>query len=60
MGTAALRSTVLHWTEPVDAAWLRVGDDYTGSFDWQFVPEWIAQNIDWSGEQPVYKIGGRA
>jgi hypothetical protein len=60
MGTSGLRLAVLRWTELVDADWAKVKDEYDQPFDWEFVPEWIAQNIDWSGETPVYKIGGRA
>lgn len=57
MGTSALRLTVLRWTELVDADWAKVKDEYEQPFDWEFVPTWIAHNIDWSGETPVYKIG---
>lgn len=60
MGTSALRLTVLRWVDLIDADWARVKDDYDKLFDWDFVPEWIAANIDWSGDKPVYKIGGRA
>jgi hypothetical protein len=60
MGTSALRLTVLRWVELIDADWAKVKDTYDQPFDWEFVPEWIATNIDWSGETPVYKIGGCA
>lgn len=60
MGTSALRLTVLRWTELVDAAWEKVKDEYDQPFDWEFVPDWISENIDWSGDTPTYKIGSRA
>lgn len=59
IGTAELRRIALRWTELVDAAWEKVKETYSGPFDWQFVPEWISENIDWNGDRPIYKIGGR-
>ena len=60
IGTAELRRIALRWTELVDAAWEKVKDSYGAPFDWEFVPEWIAQNIDWSGDKPTYKLEARA
>lgn len=48
IGTADLRLRVVGWTRAVDAAWSAVADRYEGCFDWEFVPDWIADNIDWS------------
>lgn len=48
MGSSALRITVIGWTARVDAAWLEAQDTYDFPFDWEFVPGWIARNIDWS------------
>lgn len=48
MGSSALRLTVIGWTGAVDAAWLEQGDKYDFPFDWEFVPGWIARNVDWS------------
>lgn len=56
LGSSHLRLTVIGWTDLVDAAWIAVdGDDglgnsgqYENSFDWDFVPGWIVDNIDWS------------
>ncbi len=59
IGTAELRLLVLRWVELIDAEWAKVKDTYDSPFDWEFVPDWIARNIDWSGDRPVYKIGGR-
>jgi hypothetical protein len=59
IGTSHLRCAAVRWTELVDAAWERVKDEYEGSWDWEFIPDWLAANIDWSGPNPVYKIGGR-
>jgi hypothetical protein len=57
LGTSELRSTVIGWAEAVDAAWREAdtdggkfpdGGQYENAFDWEFVPNWIAENIDWS------------
>ena len=48
LGTAALRLTVVGWTDAVDAAWRAVEDDYPLCFDWDFVPDWIVDHVDWS------------
>lgn len=56
MGTSHLRLTVLQWVDAVDAAWLAVdtdngafprGGQYDDAFDWAFVPNWIAENVEW-------------
>ena len=48
LGTAALRLTVVGWTDIVEAAWGEVANDYPHCFDWDFVPAWIIDHIDWS------------
>ena len=48
LGTAALRMTVVGWAEAVETAWRAVEDDYPLRFDWDFVPAWIIDTIDWS------------
>lgn len=48
LGTASLRLTVVGWTNAVDAAWHEAEDDYPLCFDWDFVPGWIIDHIDWS------------
>lgn len=60
MGTSALRLTVLRWVDLVDAEWAKVKDTYDQPFDWEFVPDWIEQHIDWTTDHPTYKIGGAA
>lgn len=47
-GTGQIRLDVVGWSDAVDAAWAAVQDSYQMSFDWDFVPEWIIANIDWS------------
>jgi hypothetical protein len=47
-GTASLRMTVIGWTGAVEIAWRAVEDDYPLCFDWDFVPDWIIDHIDWS------------
>lgn len=48
VGTADLRLTVVSWTNAVEAAWSTVADSYDLCFDWDFVPGWIIDHIDWS------------
>ncbi|WP_380926257.1 ATP-binding protein [Sphingomonas leidyi] len=48
IGAAAIRSTVIGWTDIVDADWSSIADDYLGCFDWDFVPDWIIRHVDWS------------
>ena len=67
VGTADLRLTVVGWTSAVEAAWSVVADSYDLSFDWDFVPGWIIDHIDWSDPahpairpEPVRKDPDRA
>ncbi|AJA07260.1 hypothetical protein PX699_24580 [Sphingobium sp. H39-3-25] len=48
LGSAALRLTVVGWTDIVEAAWRGGENDYPLCFDWDFVPAWIIDHIDWS------------
>lgn len=48
VGTADLRLTVVGWTSAVEAAWSAIADGYDLCFDWDFVPGWIIDHIDWS------------
>lgn len=48
VGTADLRLTVVGWTSAVEAAWSVVANSYDLCFDWDFVPGWIVDHIDWS------------
>lgn len=48
VGTADLRLTVVGWTGAVEAAWSAVADGFGMCFDWDFVPGWIIDHIDWS------------
>lgn len=70
-GTAGLRDCVitkLAW--PCHEAWERAQHRYEaamqatgeevpdpGSFDWEFVPLWIRECVDWSGEHPRVRGG---
>lgn len=63
MGSSGLRLTVIGWTDRVDAAWRLVDTDngkepnggaYGESFDWDFVPGWIRDNVDWSDPANPY------
>lgn len=47
-GTAQLRDDVVRLAPACDAAWEALSDDEqddAGSFDWDFVPAWLAQNF---------------
>ena len=57
MGTSGLRLAVLRWVDLVDAEWAKVKDTYDQPFDWEFVPDWIEQHIDWTTNHPTYKLG---
>lgn len=48
LGTATLRLIVVGWTSAVEAAWRKADDTDLSSFDWDFVPQWICDTIDWS------------
>lgn len=53
MGTSHLRLTVLGWVDAADADWATVKEEcWDRPFDWEWIPEWIANNVDWSGERP--------
>jgi hypothetical protein len=62
IGSSALRLIVIGWTDAVDAAWKLAdvdpvsgfGGQYGEPFDWEFVPGWIAANVDWSDPQSPY------
>ncbi|MFD2427633.1 ATP-binding protein [Sphingobium scionense] len=36
------------WTDTVEASWREIENDYPLCFDWDFVPAWIIDHIDWS------------
>jgi hypothetical protein len=55
IGTSGTRLTVLGWTDLVDRAWAQARDHYDAPFDWEFVPDWIIANIDWSAEYPTVR-----
>jgi hypothetical protein len=57
-GTAELRSTVIGWTERLEADWQAadtcngkypLGGQYGEAFDWEFVPAWLIDKVDWTG-----------
>lgn len=56
MGTSHLRLTVIGWTDAADEDWTTVKTDlWDRPFDWEWIPEWIAANVDWSGEEPALR-----
>lgn len=48
LGTSALRYVVVNWVDALEASWAASEGDYPLSFDWDFVPHWIVETIDWS------------
>lgn len=53
LGTSHLRLTVLAWVDAVDADWATVKEEcWDKPYDWEWIPEWIANNVDWSGNGP--------
>ena len=59
LGSAGLRLTVIGWTDAVDHDWriadtaggrVPQGGEYGGAFDWEFIPDWLALNVEWGGE----------
>jgi hypothetical protein len=63
IGSSGLRNIIIGWTDEVDASWNRVDGfehgrrlaNYGGAFDWEFVPEWLALNVDWSSNYPALR-----
>ncbi|MFC3443852.1 hypothetical protein ACFOKF_22135 [Sphingobium rhizovicinum] len=59
LGTAAVRLVVVGWTDAVEAAWKQQADNYPLCFDWDFVPAWIIDTVDWSDPfTPTLKTRG--
>ncbi|AMK25784.1 MULTISPECIES: hypothetical protein [Sphingobium] len=56
VGTAALRLIVVGWTSAVEKAWQEVSATYPLCFDWDFVPGWVIDNIDWSDAENPHRI----
>lgn len=48
IGTASLRMTVIGWTDAVEADWRAAEHDYPLCFDWDFVPGWVIDHVDWT------------
>lgn len=55
MGTSHLRLTVIGWTDAADEDWAKVKDSFDRPYDWEFIPEWVAANVDWSSGRPVLR-----
>jgi len=58
-GTAAIRLFALSLAKPCHLAWERAVKDagYDDAFDWEFVPDWISENVNWCGAAPAF-VGG--
>lgn len=56
IGTGHLRLTVIGWTDAADEDWAKVKTDlWDKPFDWEWIPEWLANNADWSSHLPVLR-----
>ena len=56
MGTSHLRLTVIGWTDAADADWATVKEEcWDKPFDWEWIPEWIAANVDWTTDLPTLR-----
>lgn len=45
-GTCDVRLTVIGWTDECEAEWKKVAADFTGCFDWDFVPEFLERKLE--------------
>jgi len=53
LGTAHLRITVIGWTDAADQDWATVKEEnWDNPFDWEWIPAWIANNVDWTSHEP--------
>lgn len=52
-GCGAMRLLACDWAFACDQAWSKVADDFDMSFDWDFVPRWIAENVEWAESGPL-------
>lgn len=56
MGTSGLRLAVLEWVDAADADWATVKEEcWDQPFDWEWIPQWIANNVEWTTGQPVLR-----
>jgi hypothetical protein len=44
------------WTNAVETAWQKVSGTYSLCFDWDFAPNWVIENIDWSDPANPYRL----
>jgi hypothetical protein len=61
-GVYGLRDLVMDLAEPCNQAWDRAcarrdaaGED-PGSFDWDFIPIWLRECVDWSLDTPQPRV----
>lgn len=54
-GTAAFRSKMIDLAPACDADFDLLSGAYGMSFDWDFVPRWLLDRVDWSGPNPTVK-----
>ena len=61
-GTANVRLHMIDFAEPCHEAWVlahRDGDGFDAPFDWEFVPWFLAECLDWSEHGPGLKSDWR-
>jgi hypothetical protein len=62
IGTNGVRYYAALWCEKVDTAWNTLTPDEQEAsvpFDWEFVPAWLKENVDWSNPHLPTPAGGR-
>lgn len=59
LGTGEIRHFALSLAKPCHLAWLKdAANGFDDSLDWDFVPAWLTDNVDWTGAKPT--LVGRA
>lgn len=55
LGTCEIRRFACFVAPMIEADWQSIGggESYGDPFDWEFVPQWLALNVNWCGESPV-------
>lgn len=55
LGTSEIRSFACYVAPMIEQDWQSIGggESYGDPFDWEFVPAWLALNVDWTGEYPM-------
>lgn len=55
-GTNAIRSWALVLAAHLEEDWKKVEHEYDECFDWEYVPDWIYHNVDWSDQVQIFNL----